>query len=349
MVSRRTLLLPLAAAAALSTSLGAQDDSARAPRRTAALFESRAPIELSVVANLRSLRADKVPGADHPYRYAQVRVADSAGAEKNIPAEIRTRGKWRLRECDNPPMRLRVVAGETGGTMFARARRTRVVMPCRNSGDYEQYVLLEYAAYRILEELTPLSYQARLTRLTLVDSASGRRDRQRWAILVEDDEDAAARFGGEAVELPEMEFKDLDQEQTRIVALFQYMIGNPDWILGRLHNVSLVRMGWVATPVAYDFDWTGFVNPHYGSPDPQLRISNLRQRVYLGPCMTEPELSAVAARFVEKEGAMMRVLDEVPGLDERRKNNAVRYLSEFLTQARDVRRLAREVDRRCVK
>jgi hypothetical protein len=349
MVSNRSLLLPLVAAVAFSTSLPAQDDSARAPRRTAALFENRSPVELTLVLNLRALRADKVPGAEHPYRFAQVQVADSAGAQKTIPAEIRTRGKWRLRECDNPPMRLRIVRGETGGTAFARARRTRIVMPCRNSADYEQYVLLEYAAYRILEELTPLSYQARLTRLTLVDSASGRRDRVRWAILVEDDEDAAARFGGEAVELPEMEFKDLEPEQTRIVALFQYMIGNPDWILGRLHNLSLVRMGWVASPVAYDFDWTGFVNPHYGTPDPQLRIANLRQRVYLGPCMAEPELSAVAAHFVGKEAAMMRVLDEVPGLDERRKNNAARYISEFLAQARDIRRLAREVERRCVK
>jgi hypothetical protein len=338
------LLLPLWSAPAT-----AQEDSARKPRPEAALWRDRTPIELSISTNLRRLRADKTPGADHEYRPAEVTLTDSTGARVKLAAEVRTRGKWRLRECENPPMRLRLVRGEAPSTPLAGARRTRLVIPCRNSGDYEQYVLLEYAGYRLYETLTPLSYKTRLARLTLVDSATGRAERTRWAILLEDDDAGAERLGGEPLEIPEMEFRDLDPEQTLTFAMFQYMIGNPDWIVGRLHNLALVKIGWVTYPVAYDFDWTGFVNPHYGSPDPALRISNLRQRLFLGPCLSQEQLSATASRFLAREAELLKVIEEVPDLSSRSRSNATRYLSDFFTLARDERRLAREVERRCIK
>jgi hypothetical protein len=343
------LLSGTTAAAAQQDAALPQGDSTRKPRAESPLWQDRTPLELTLTTNLRRLRADKTPGADHPYRSARLMVSGTDGKAHDLDAEVRTRGKWRLRECDNPPIRIRLARGEAGGTPFSNARRTRVVMPCRNSGDYEQYVLLEYAAYRIFETLTPLSYRARLAKLTLADSASGRPERVRWAILLEDDEDAAERFGAEPLEITDMQFKDLDPDQTLLVSMFQYMIGNPDWIVDRLHNVTFVRIGWVAHPIAYDFDWTGFVSPQYGSPDPKLQISNLRQRIFLGPCLTDAQLSATAAKFLAAEPEIMKVIEDVPDLSGRSRSNASRYLAEFFAQARDERKLKREIDRRCVK
>ena len=73
---------------------------------------------------------------------------------------------------------------ETG--VFFGLDKPKLVSYCRDDDIYEQYVLQEYQLYRIYRMLTPNSYRARLVEMTYTDSASGKVEAKRAAILLEE-------------------------------------------------------------------------------------------------------------------------------------------------------------------
>lgn len=140
----------------------------------------------------------------------------------------------------------------------------------------------EYMAYRLFNELTPYSFRVQLLRITYVDSGTGKKRRQ-WAFLIEDTAQLKARIGAEKCKdcynLPPDSFH---QQATRVVSVFQYMIGNNDWSLNNMRNVKLLKVKGKVVPVPYDFDFSGLVNASYAMPDPELGITMRRERVFLG-------------------------------------------------------------------
>ena len=99
------------------------------------------------------------------------------------------------------------------------------------------------------------------------------------------------------------------------------------------HNAKLFVTGANArsgiVPVAYDFDYTGFVDAPYALPPEKLRVSSVRERQYRGYCIHNPQVLAAAAEFRAKRGAMMAAINEVPMLEERSKRKAAAYLDLF--------------------
>ena len=100
--------------------------------------------------------------------------------------------------------------------------------------------------------------------------------------------------------------------------------------------------------VPYDFDLTGLVNARYAHPDPRLRISHVRQRLYRGLC-TEPEyLQAALDLIASRKEAILDVVRNVPGLEPRNVERAVDFLGDFFDDAEDGDRLLRSFERRCL-
>ena len=73
-------------------------------------YDSEQPIEVTFTANIGKIRGDK--GEQPPWHMATLSYKDTAGSIVSLPLKARTRGIWRLRMCDFPPLRLNF-SGET--------------------------------------------------------------------------------------------------------------------------------------------------------------------------------------------------------------------------------------------
>jgi hypothetical protein len=82
----------------------------------------------------------------------------------------------------------------------------------------------------------------------------------------------------------------------------------------------------VATPVPYDFDFSGLVDAPYATPPEGFSIRNVRQRLYRGYCAHSAQAPAVASEITAKRGELIALLGTVPGLDERNRARAAAYL-----------------------
>jgi hypothetical protein len=331
---------------------GAAADTARIkgsrPRRPSPLFASTAPLEVTLTFNVRRIMGDRdTTKRQHPRRAATVTYRDASGSPVSIPALLHVRGIWRLQNCHFPPLRLRIAKEVADPTIFDRERQPKMVTHCRNTDEFEQYVLHEYAIYRMQALVTPVALMARLGRVTYVDSASGKQIATRAAIFLEDEDHLAERLGGRVFEFKGVPANQLEPFETFVLGLFQLMIGNTDWSVPGLHNIQLIQTDTATLPrhfaMAYDWDFTGLVQTRYSVPPPQLRIRRVRDRLYRGICPTEPDLAKAIALFNEKRAAILAVYDDIPGLQPSVAKQGREYIEEFYRIINDPRRVRRDI------
>jgi hypothetical protein len=320
------------------------------PHEAARIFTAEEPIAFTLTANLDQLRHDKKQ--DSPWRWATLRYADpdSAGNTIEIPLKVRTRGIWRLTQCDFPPLRLDFVKHTVKHQLFAKLDKPKLVTHCRDNDGYEQYILQEMQLYRVYNLLTKFSHQVRLARVTYVDSASGKVLTTRYAFLEEEPAALAYRVGGMLVREKGAGPADLDPGATAVFALFQYMIGNTDWSPAGLHNVELVgtQLGYV--PVAYDFDFSGAVDARYATVDPSLPIHRVRERVYRGYCIPNENYEPAFALFKAKKDSIYALYKDPIGklLAGNRAKETLEYFDDFYDIIADPRVAKHQIMDRCL-
>jgi hypothetical protein len=216
----RSLIQPfglvLVASALLSTSVIAQSpEQAKPAPPPPTFFDTEAPLTLALTANLKVLRGDKEQ--EVPWRPATISYAGSESAPVNVPLRVRTRGIWRLKTCEFPPLRLNFSTENAKGTLFQGLDKPKLVSYCRNNSRFEQYVLQELQLYRIYQLLTPVSHKVRLVRLAYTDSAKRTVETTRYAILLEEPNAVAARLGAKVFEQKGAMPGDLDEFHDALV------------------------------------------------------------------------------------------------------------------------------------
>ena len=321
--------------------------AARAPRHTrpAALFLSDSLLAVTIRTDVRGLFGDR-DTAGTEWRQGTITWTGPDG-ERTAPLALRTRGNWRLRECEIPPIRLRFTDSLVRGTPWEGARRPKLVSPCYNRDNYEQYVLAEYAIYRVLRLFTRLTFEARLLRVTFADSAGRGRPMTRYAFVTEDPERLADRLGGTIV-VPVTGAPLVRPSPTynALLGVFQYFIGNTDWSVPGHHNIELMHIGDTTFGIPFDFDWAGVVAAPYARPAAQLPIRDVRERYFLGFCLPETLLEPELARFESLRDSIAAVYRALPGLQLRTLERTLRYYDEFYTLVADRRRFFDRVVRR---
>lgn len=300
------------------------------------LFADDAVLAVRIEAPITTLTRER---SDTEELDGQLFYTDENGADRALALEVRARGRYRRKHdtCTFPPLRLDFDKKQVDGTAFAGVNKLKLVTHCKNQGNYEQNVLEEYLAYRILNLLTDKSFRARLLQVDYVDTERDRETDRRYAFLIEDDELLEHRIGSSRAEPKSISYDLLQPEQAALVSVFEYLIGNTDFsmVLGPAddsccHNVLLfVGDGGRYLPIPYDFDFAGLVNARYAKPNPRLKIRRVTTRLYRGNCMHNPYVEdAVAAAMAQRE-AVMALVDTVPGMDDRTRDRSRRYLSEF--------------------
>ena len=263
-----------------------------------------------------------------------------------LPLRVRTRGMYRLLHCDFPPLRLRFDRA-AAGTPFAGLRLLKLVTHCRNTEEYEQYVLEEYAVYRVLNLLTPVSLSVRLLRVTYED-AGGRDRLTRYAFVIEEPEQLARRLGGTLRTELGVGFVPLSPQHTALLGVFQYFVANTDWSIQRRHNVALLRLRDTTFAVPFDFDMAGVIATPYAGPTADVPISSVRVRYYHGFCQGAADLEPALVRLESLRDTIARLYRTIPGLTRGSVERSLRYYDEFYRTIADRRRFLREVQRGCI-
>jgi hypothetical protein len=325
--------------------------------RSAPLFASHETLHLTLEADFSSIRKED-RDQDSEERPALLKWTDPSGTLNTQEIQLGTRGEFRLRRrnCEFPPLRINLKKGSTKGTIFETQDKLKLVVTCKLGRSYwEQYVLLEYMAYRTLNILTELSFRVRLARVTYVDTSGGDDPFTRYAFIIEDDDAMALRNGGRKVDWTsgQLDPRLVEPGHAVLVELFQFMIGNTDWSSVEMHNMELFQTAdRRASTIPYDFDFSGLVNARYAAPDGSLPIRRVRERLFRGFCPESVNrgpntYDSVYASFMEKKDEIYELWRTQEGLEEDRMEDSLEYFEDFYEILSNPRRIQRNIMGSC--
>jgi len=313
------------------------------------LFADTDPLSVVLRADIDWLRDER---SEVEETEGTVRV-DGANGSVTLPVKVRARGNFRRdkRNCNFPPLRLNFATKSSEGTAFEGQDKLKLVTPCHDSrSSYQQFVIQEYLVYKVFALLTPVGYRTRLVHITYEDVNGAYESRTKTGFLIESDEAMAERNRGEIAQWDFFHPLRFDSQQSTLVALFQYMIGNTDFSTPYFHNADLVRLeDGTYVPVPYDFDFSGVVNARYASPDPSLPIKNVRERIYRGFCDERVDYDALKARFLGTRGAVRSLYQGMGELEDVERNRALEYYDKFYEVLQDEKKFEREIVRSCIE
>jgi len=304
------------------------------------LFADTTVLPVTLVGDFKAINKDHDPNSKQLYPGAL-----RAGENTELKVQFRARGHVRRmsRTCDYVPLKVEFVKKETEGTAFARQDALKLVVQCAGGGEYEQYLLREYLAYRIFNVITHRSFRARLAKVTYVDQASGKPQGTRVGMFLEDEGDVARRLEGRVVELQRLLFENLDSDTLMPAMIFEYLIGNTDMSIYALHNMRIVqRPDKSLHIIPYDFDFSGLVNAPYALPGRGFLLKNVTERLYRGPCRSQELVDPYVANFVAKKDLVRALPDQIPGFSRTSRDDARNYIDSFyasIDSPKNVRRL----------
>ena len=317
------------------------DTAERAPHR---LFDSADPLDVTLAADFGAVAKDR--GTEKRLHPGVLSYRSPAGDTVSLSVQLHTRGHYRLRICEFPPLKVEFDrAGGAGAahTLFAHQGNLKLVVQCRGSRAFANYLLEEYLIYRVYNQLTPESFRVRLARVTYVDPSGKQAPATRFAFFLEDDDRMAQRNHTQVLEQKGIGQGGTEFDQMGLVTVFQYMIGNTDWSVAGLHNIVLLRdSAGILYPVPYDFDWSGVISPPYAQPDSRLGIRTVRDRLYRGTCRTPDDFAPLVAQFNAAKDSIYALYRGQPDLEPKRVEQALSYYDEFYRTINDPRRMKRE-------
>lgn len=317
------------------------------------LFASDAPLQLTISGPLPQLMGNR--------ENDQALAGTLAGSDgQALPIRLKLRGITRRTAeiCEFPPLRIDFASPPPATSPFADQDRLKLVTHCRNKPSFQQHLLLEYAAYRMYNLLTPRSFRVRLAKIDYRDS-SGRAIVTRDGFLIEGLGDVARRNG-----LPEtrggerIPVANLNPADAGRYSLFQHMIANHDWSMRAgpprdncCHNAELIGPPAPTSviPIPYDFDFSGLVGASYATPPDVLSIGDVRQRLYRGFCIHNAGAQAAAREMRGLRPQMLAVLAQVPGLEAATQRRASVFLERFFADIADDASVDAKVLNRCVR
>lgn len=313
------------------------------------LFERDDVLSIELTGPLSSLVKNKDNRKERPF------VLRANGLEHQI--KVRVRGKSRIRVCDFPPLRLNFSEKDTDQSVFSGQDKLKLVTVCNNSAYSQADTLEEYAAYKIFNLISDVSYRVRLVQMTYrdTDKNESKEPTVRYNFLIEPAAELAHRVGGQAVQATGVTLSTLDTQQAASVFVFQYLIGNTDWSLATgddddscCHNADLYDIESRRFVVPFDFDLAGLVNTKYAKPDPSFNISKVTKRLYRGYCISPEALEDATRAITAEKSDILAVIGQVPGLPDRNVKRTEKYLDKFFVQANDVEKLVGSFERKCL-
>ncbi len=317
-------------------------------RTNADLFEGSEPLEMTLTFDVKRYLREKNSDEYLPVELL-LHFNDTIDIGKSV--RIKSRGEFRKNTCYFVPFWLNIRKADVENKYLKEVTKMKVVTHCRVGDAYEDYVLLEYLAYKIYNLLSPVSFRVRLIKMKYVDTGRNNKVTESWAFLIEPEEMLAERSGGLVIENDGVGMVHTRREEMLRAALFQYMIGNCDYSIPGRHNMKLLGLPGFGsqgyTPVPYDFDYAGIVNASYAVPGENLGISSVTQRYYLGPCREDAEYLSAIQYMEDHREEILELIQGFPYLGEKARNSAIGYIESYFTEASDPRFMEKKLSPTC--
>lgn len=291
-------------------------------------FLDEYPIGVTVTSDLKKLMNERNKPAYQPAHIKMV-FSDTVVIEGDI--RIMPRGEYRRKYCDLASLMLNF--RNPTSPLLSPLQKLKLVSTCKNGKVYNELVLKEFVAYKIYNFITNMSFRVRLLYITFKDSMEKVKDVTNYAFLIEDVKDLADR--NNCIEIEDRDFLTAatNREQTSIVNIFQYMIGNTDWSIPNYHNMKLLlpKNDTFAKPyaIAYDFDYAGLVDASYAVPAPELGLHSVTERAYRGFSRSYDELAAALTIFQDKKESIYYFIRHFEYLSDKSKRSMINYLDGF--------------------
>ena len=320
------------------------------------LFQDDAVLKAVLTAPIAQAYAQRLQDI-RIYYPGQWTYIDADGQTRRLQVSIRTRGNFRREYCNLPPLQLNFIKSEVKGTLFAGQNKLKLVAPCKHGEKYQQYVVLEYLAYRVFEIITEQSFRTRLLRLSYVDSNEKFEPWTDFTYVIEDEKDMADRLGLDRLRLPAIKYRELDHPKTALVQMFQLLIGNNDYSVVKggegnrcCHNMEVLGIKDTDSgriPIPFDFDMSGLVNADYATPPRQVPIEDVRRRYFYGLCQPADVLNDAIAHMQAKRNEIVALFADSAELDSRTKARSLEYVEDFYDLIGSTERTETEIIARC--
>jgi len=270
-----------------------------------------------------------------------VESAETRPVEQDVEVSVRGNSSKAPNECSFPKLKIR--AGERTFKLGTHCgeREDGDLTPVLGRWANEKSPPREALVYSLVAAAGVRTLRARVARVTYVysDPKPGKIPDQRQpivrnAMLLEDDEDAISRLGGNR---PVEGFTDAERQFSREdavdVVLAEGMIGNLDWCLSftttdpkrcdahvPIYNMLAVEGRNGAFPVLYDFDLSGMVagrrewfggtlTAAFNPPRAAIEKEILGQVQRLRSFYSRAELDSARRRFISRAPAIHATLD----------------------------------------
>ncbi len=257
------------------------------------------PLEVIIKTDLSTMIDSKM--TNHDYQTGIFTFTGKDGKRNEIPVKVKVRGKFRLKTCDFPPMKLKFKKAELALMGLDTFNKFKLVTHCLDSEiATATYLKKEYLAYQMMNHLVEHSFRTQLLSIRYIDSKGEMAPIETTAFIIEEAEQVASRMGGEIVKSFNTNPEKVDKIQLAKIALFNYMIGNSDWSLKRSKNLKFVKMpSGKLCPIAYDFDFAGLVTPPY---------IKYGERILKDIHLSDDELKSVKEGFRSEKDALLQII-----------------------------------------
>jgi hypothetical protein len=341
-------VLTLSLLVLLATSLQAENSGAPDP-----LFQESDALQVTLTAPLKTLLNER---STEEYLKAVFEYTEMSGEPRTLDIKVRARGHLRHEICVIPPLWVNFKKSDVKNTLFHKQDKLKLVVHCGDSIRYEQALVREYLAYRILNLVTPVSFQVRLLRVRYVDNEGKRSDQVRYAYLLEHKNRLGKRIDAKDIKIEETKVELLQPDHLNLTSVFQFLIGNTDFSPVApspydecCHNYDLYdNDSGLLVAIPYDFDQAGFVNAPYAAPSEQFPITSVRQRIYRGRCVNLEHLPASLQRFQEVREAIYALVQEHEGLTSMTRKSLLQYVNNFYKLIDDPRKVEKYMSNKCI-
>ena len=313
---------------------------------TTSLFKDQGEISFKLKFSAKNLRAQT---NDSTYITSTLWYKDGQELWDSINIELRARGNFRRDNCYYVPVRIKLNKSEAKGTLFEGNKKLKVVLPCLEGRNGNDYVLKEYLAYKLYEVISPYHFKTRLIDLEFLEEKGNRiKQHQIQGFLIEDIDNVAERVNGEQIKRV---IHPLQHDAVFAVenAFFEYMIGNTDYSTRVQHNQRLLFIDNKIISVPYDFDMSGLVNTHYATvsniQNIPVQIDQVTQRAYKGYMRDEEVFQMVRQTYLDKKERIFATIDSLEIYFRNFDQLAVakEYISSFYKILEDDKKLERNI------
>jgi hypothetical protein len=307
--------------------------------------------EMTLEANFDSLLFHKKKLVK--YLPGKVTFGNEELEEIDLKVEVKPRGKYRRKICEFPPLRLKFKKKSLKRMGLSKKHNSlKLVSHCLDDKkEAKRNILKEYLIYKIYNLHSDYSLRAQLVKISYVQSGTGKKLFERMGILLEDDDELAKRTNSKVVEKRHCSVDSIDIYNGTVHAMFQCMIGNADWSTIYMRNVKVLRPepNSLLCTFPYDFDFSGFVSTSYAIPNPDYKLRNIKQRIFLGKMYSEEEMKKVAKHFLNQKEATILMCKDFKILNRRCRKDAIKYLKSFYEILEDDENMEMELTNLCPK